>query len=80
MPARVEGLARKLIAQHGTRAVYIAIERLNQSIDERDHPARDFWAQVVHAIHEYQASVDGSKDRAAGDPSAALANKKRKSR
>jgi len=80
MPARVEEIARKLIEQHGMRAVYIAIERLNQSIDERDHPARDFWAQVVHAIHEYQRSVDGTKERAAGDPSAVLAKKKRKSR
>jgi hypothetical protein len=70
-------LARNLIEQHGTRAVYIAIERLNQSIDERDHPARDFWAQVVHAIHEYQRSVHGSKARAVGEPSAARPNKKR---
>ena len=75
MPARVDELARKLIEQHGTRAVYIAVERLNQSIDERDHPARDFWAQVVHAIHENQPS--GSNKRAAGEPSAVLAPKKR---
>ena len=75
MPARVDELARKLIEQHGTRAVYIAVERLNQSIDERDHPARDFWAQVVHAIHENQPS--GSNTRAAGDPSAVLAPKQR---
>ena len=54
MPARVDELARKLIEQHGSRAVHIAVEGLNQSIDERDHPARDFWAQVVHAIYECQ--------------------------
>ena len=56
MPARVDELARKLIEQHGIRAVHVAVERLNQSIDERDHPARDFWAQVVHAIHEFEGS------------------------
>jgi hypothetical protein len=77
MPARVEETARKLIEQHGTRAVYIAIERLDQSIDERDHPARDFWAQVVHAIHEDQRSVHGSKARGVGEPSAVPAKKKR---
>jgi len=60
MPARVDEAARKLIEQHGARAVHVAVERLNQSIDERDHPARDFWAQVVHAIHEFE----GSKNRA----------------
>ena len=80
MPARVDELARSLIKEHGTRAVLVAVERLNQSIDERDIHSRDFWAQVVHAIHEYQRSVDGTKERAAGDPSAVLAKKKRKSR
>ena len=68
MPARVDALARKLIEEHSTRAAYIAVERLNQSIDERDHVARDFWAQVVHAIHEYQR---------AGKPSAVLAKRKK---
>ena len=63
MPARVEELARDLIEQHGTRAAHAALERLNHSIDERDQPARDFWAQVVHAIHEYQRSV-ASQNRA----------------
>ena len=77
MPARVDELARKLIEQHGTRAVYIAIERLNQSIDERDHPARDFWAQVVHAIHERQRLVHGSKPQPVGEPSMVLGKKKR---
>src|SRR5437868_9893678 len=54
MPARVDELARSLIEEHGTRAVLVAVERLNQSIDERDIHSRDFWAQVVHAIHERQ--------------------------
>ena len=80
MPARVDELARNLIEHHGTRAAYVAVERLNQSIDERDHPARDFWAQVVHAIHEYQRLVHGSKVRAAGEPGAVLAKKNRKPR
>ena len=79
MPARVDELARKLIGQDGTRAAYIAAERLNQSIDQRDLPARDFWAQVVHAIHEYQGSVPGSKARAAGGSSLAMAKKNRRS-
>ena len=53
MPARVDELARSLIEEHGTRAAHVAVERLNQSIDERDVDNRDFWAQVVHAIHEH---------------------------
>jgi len=61
MPARVEELARALIEQHGARAAHAALERLNHSIDERDQPARDLWAQVVHAIHEYQRSVAPQK-------------------
>jgi hypothetical protein len=63
MPARLEELVRSLIEEHGTRAAHFAVERLNQSIDERDTNGRDFWAQVVHAIHEHQRSVDGSKPR-----------------
>ena len=43
MPARVDELARNLIEHHGTRAAFVAVERLNQSIDERDPAARDFW-------------------------------------
>ena len=66
MPARVEQLARSLIEEHGPRAVHVAVERLNQSIDERDIPGRDLWAQVVHAIHEHQLSVHGSKPRITG--------------
>ena len=66
MPARVEQLARSLIEDHGIRAVYIAVERLNQSIDERDLLGRDFWAQVVHVVHEHQRSVHGSKRRVSG--------------
>jgi len=66
MPARVDELARSLIEEHGTRAVLVAVERLNQSIDERDIHSRDFWAQVVHAIHEHQPRVQGSKQRISG--------------
>jgi hypothetical protein len=57
MPSRLEELARGLIEEHGNRAVHVAVERLNQCIDERDLYSRDFWAQVVHAIHEHQRSV-----------------------
>jgi hypothetical protein len=66
MPARVDELARSLIEEHGTRAVLVAVERLNQSIDERDIQSRDFWAQVVHAIHEHQSLVQGAKQRVSG--------------
>jgi len=57
MPATVAEEARELFEQRGRRAVYIAIERLNQSIDRGDGIGRDFWAQVVHAIHEHQGSI-----------------------
>jgi hypothetical protein len=68
MPATVDSSARDLIAQHGTGAVYAAVERLNQSIDEGDRIGRDFWAQVVHAIHEYQRSVGNRNSRKRGVP------------
>jgi hypothetical protein len=54
--------------------------RANQSIDEHDHPARDFWAQVVHAIHQYQRLEQGSKARAATELSVVRAESKRKTR
>jgi hypothetical protein len=76
MPATVVESVHRLIEQHGKGAVYAAVERLNQSIDERDHPARDFWAQVVHAIHQYQRLEQGSKARAAGESDAVRAKKK----
>jgi hypothetical protein len=63
MPAAVDNSARDLIEQHGTGAVYAAVERLNQSIDEGDQTARDFWAQMVHAIHEYQRSIGSRNSR-----------------
>ena len=66
MPARIDELARSLIEEHGIRAVGVAVERLNQSIDERDVHGRDLWAQVVHAIHEHQSLVQGSKQRVSG--------------
>jgi hypothetical protein len=63
MPATVDNSARELIEQHGTGAVYAAVERLNQSIDEGDQIGRDFWAQVVHAIYEYQRSSSSRNSR-----------------
>jgi hypothetical protein len=56
--ALVEKSARRLMKRHGARAVLIAIERLNKSIDRQDKRARDFWAQVVHILHHNQASDD----------------------
>jgi hypothetical protein len=63
MPAKVDQTARELIEQHGIGAAYIAVERLNQSIDQADRNGRDFWAQVVHAIHEHQRTVGAPKVR-----------------
>jgi hypothetical protein len=56
--ALVEKSARRLMKRHGARAVLIAIERLNKSIDRHDWRARDFWAQVVHILHHTEASGD----------------------
>jgi hypothetical protein len=56
--------ARDLIHQHGTRAVHVAVERLNQMIDKDDWRCRDLWARVVHAIHEMQ---DSSAEAASPD-------------
>ena len=46
--------ARTLIEKYRLRAVFVAIDRLNKSIDRADWRARDFWAQVVHTIDDYQ--------------------------
>ena len=45
-------IAGELIAEHGPNAVYVAIGRLNDALDRGDRIARDFWAEVVHAIVE----------------------------
>ena len=58
MSAKVDEAARDLIERHGTKAAHIALERLNQSIDQADLFGRNFWAQVVHAIHEDQRAMD----------------------
>lgn len=52
--AEVDRQARALLEQHGSGAVYTALDRLNDSIDRGDRGARDFWVQVVRAIHEDQ--------------------------
>ena len=64
MSARVDEAAGGLIEQYGIRAAYFAVERLNESIDRRDQIGRDFWPQVVHAIHEHQRVVKEHKARA----------------
>lgn len=56
MLRKVEDSARALIAEHGDRAVFVAVDLLNESIDQRDWYARNFWAQVVHAIHDRRRS------------------------
>ena len=58
MSAKIDKAARDLLAEHGAKAAYIALEKLNQSIDHADLFGRDFWAQVVHAIHENQDTTD----------------------
>jgi hypothetical protein len=68
MSAKVDEAARDLIEQHGIRAAYFAVERLNESIDRRDQIGRDFWAQVVHAIHEHQRMVKEHKARSGRSP------------
>jgi len=68
MSAKVDKAARDLIEQHGIRAAYFAVERLNESIDRRDQIGLDFWAQVVHAIHEYQRVVKEHKARSGRSP------------
>jgi hypothetical protein len=52
----VEASDWRLIRKHRRRAVFIAMERLNKSIDRGDRQGRDFWAQVVHEIHDYERS------------------------
>ena len=49
-------IARDLIRQHGTDAVHVAVQRLNEMIDKDDWRCRDLWARIVHAIHEMQGS------------------------
>jgi hypothetical protein len=74
MSGKVDEAARDLIEQHGIRAAYFAVERLNESIDRRDQIGRDFWARVVHAIHEHQRIVNEHKARA-GRRAKSLASK-----
>ena len=56
--AEVDREAYALLDEHGSGAVYAALDRLNQSIDDCDRRARDFWAQVVGAIHAHQRSAE----------------------
>jgi hypothetical protein len=51
--------ANALRERHGAAAVHLALSRLNDSIDRHDPSARDFWVQVVRAIHEYDGSRKG---------------------
>ena len=51
-------IAREMMREHGTGAVFAAVERLNAMIDSDDWREREFWARVVHAIHELQGDAD----------------------
>jgi hypothetical protein len=44
--------ARLLIQQHGDHATAFAIDALNQCIDRQDWGGRDYWARLVHRLHE----------------------------
>ena len=56
--------------------VFVAIDRLNVSIDRHDWHARNFWAQLVHAIQEHRRSRAWSSALAARAPARSAALKK----
>jgi hypothetical protein len=71
-------IARETICQHGNRAVFVAVERLNAMIDRDDWRERDLWARVVHAIHELQSDATEPVDLGAcgtGEDPAAKGNR-----
>lgn len=68
MLATVESSARTLIEKDRLRAVFAAIDQLNESIDRGDLRARDFWAQVVHAIDDFQRSGELVASRSWSSP------------
>jgi hypothetical protein len=47
------------------------MDRLNKSLDRGDWRGRDFWAQVVHAIHDCQRSGESPAGAAARAPNRA---------
>jgi len=53
----VEQIAGELIAEHGPKAVHVAIGRLNDAIDRGDRISRDFYAEIVCAIIEQDRSA-----------------------
>jgi len=55
--ARVAQIAGELITEHGPKAVYAAIARLNDAIDRGDRISRDFYAEIVCAIIEQDRSA-----------------------
>jgi DUF438 domain-containing protein len=46
-----EVIARQMIASHGPRAPDIAVEHLNECIDQGNKQGRDYWVQVFYQIH-----------------------------
>ena len=47
----IQQTAEIMIAQYGEDALLRTIDALNNKIDAGDIEGRDFWAQVVNAIH-----------------------------
>ena len=50
-------LFRDLVDRHQQNAIFVAIDSLNKSIDRGDQLAREFWAEVIHLIHDYQGDA-----------------------
>ncbi|MBV9824329.1 MAG: hypothetical protein JO001_01410 [Alphaproteobacteria bacterium] len=54
--AEIERLAREMIGRYGQGAARVAAEHLNDMIDRDNAKGRDFWACVVHEIHQHQGT------------------------
>ena len=54
MRGDIETSARELIERHHSGAIVIALSKLNRSIDQGDKLAREFWAMIVHLIHDQE--------------------------
>jgi hypothetical protein len=55
LETEVDWRACALLQQHGSDAVYIALDRLNESIDPGTVALGIFWAEVVGVIHKASA-------------------------
>jgi hypothetical protein len=52
--AEVDFTARAIIAQHGPDAALAAEDHLDELTRLGSTHRRDTWAEVIHAIHEFQ--------------------------